>query len=1591
MALKFYTQDEYAKKNEASQKGASSSSKAGKLKFYTADEYKAFKSGSDAIAQDNNKNPIEVKRNKFTLQDLTKTALPIPQTDKRNRFTIEPINSKHISTEAKKPSEFDNLKSTVGNSVNQLVDGVKGIIKHPSVLTKSQIPAFKEAANSFINPTDEQKNQYIESLKTNPIASFILNAGNAATLGLNNRYISSVGGKKVIEEMNKNNSKSALAGEIVGSIAPWSAAEGALKFGGKQLLKTELGTLLKESLPSIASDKGGKLLIGAAKGALKLEKGAAAGAIVAGTQAAIEGNKNVAASALEGSKMGLGGEAAGMVLGKVAKAIASKLKNKVPLTVAEVQIVKANPNEFKGIVETQIPKDDVIYQPEVKRAQIGSKSTEEIKLGEATWKNKDFDQPVKVVQDMGVGPDGRRYVKVEGSNSAVPYDEIRYADGLKPKLKLGKLQPKTVDVPIENTVNKVSTLKDKKIEGYHGTKNAGFEEFNTKNPVWFSKKSEMADAYTGKDGQIDNSRVVKEGDNPGTYKSILDIKNPFVLDRDITEFPTYKEASKTLGIRPGTLLGVKKENIIKVSTQKEIKGIETTLNEQGVLVDNGKYFDKTNGEQFYNHEGDIFSGTYKEGKIPNKIQEDLIKKYEDAINSKGKRIQQINSYKNSINEDNMVKPLYATVNSPEYKKILQDKGYDGIIATDQGEKTYAVFNNSQIENAIGKNRNIPSTTIQKATIQKVVPREFTGKLPINKTKNVAENIDNSLGIKSEGGLNLQQFSGDNEVKSGISEFGSNTLSRAIDIPDDVKAIIKPNEFDYIKETSKEWADDAAKNIAADRNKVVNDIYQAKSISGGTQAHEAALISHELLQDAQKTGSYAKYKAFLKVVAEKTRESARALKGTDTAWEKKTADGAIMDAQRVVDGVEEGLKKTNPNKIKSIDTQTDKIVKDIKDMTDAQKEARLKQIFKEVPKKKQRTLFEKVQELIELGAYDKESIRDLIKKKEGLPILENSDIKQISEYMDKAKEFKDGSYDQRMWMTKAQQIIADKVPATKYEKFRGLQRISLILNPKSLLTRNPLGNAILGAGETIKDVPGALIDHLVSLGTGERTTALNPLNKLKGQAEGFTKGIKEFGKDIKNNVDTSPTRGQLELPSKRVFDNGVLNAIDQFERKALQLGDRPFYQSAYNGRIAELKGLGKTIDEATEAEAKLYALDRVFQNNSVLSKKARQLKESLGPIGDIVLPFTQTPANVMDKLIDYTPGGFVKAITQLGDIGKGTFNQKLFVDRLGRTLTGAGIGILGYVMAEKGMIVGQSNADKDVAAFEKGLGKNPYAVKIGNHYYTFDWAQPIAGLLAAGADAYKAGKDKKDFISSIGAGATAAGNTLLQQSFLQGVLSLMSGYSPVAGLTKAVLGAPLQAAPTMTSNIAKQIDPYVRETYDPNPIKQAANKFVAKVPLASKTLPKKVDAMGQDIKQQQGVGSVQKAFNLFINPSNSTTFKPNETEKEILRLFNEGGTKVQVPTVVEKYIAETKDHPRINLTPEEFIQYQKRTGQLTIKGSDNPLKPLRGFEEVMNSERYKKAKSNKEQTVDEVRAEMLAKVIEKAKARAKAEIVKARGY
>lgn len=800
-------------------------------------------------------------------------------------------------------------------------------------------------------------------------------------------------------------------------------------------------------------------------------------------------------------------------------------------------------------------------------------------------------------------------------------------------------------------------------------------------------------------------------------------------------------------------------------------------------------------------------------------------------------------------------------------------------------------------------------------------------------------------------------------KESDSEFITNTVMNSDRLTDAEKANINPDDFRHKVLSDKEVIETANQRLQVDFDGEMQSLKSKEEFSAEDLVTSFGIIGKHL-DDARKSGDYSKVNEWLKVTQERSTNLGQGLRVHQLF--SQTPEGILLKGQREINKVVKAFEKKYPNKIKDIADEAKQVDEVLKGKVD-DVESAVKKIVKS------KKTVEDIMNLYRSGKYTLDDLKRVLGKKYGLPSIEDADIAEFIKHMDEAQKFDMGSYEYRMHRSRAENILVNKLPKKMGDKFRGLLRISMLLNPKTLVTRNPLGNLVLQATEDLKDIPGVLIDKAISAKTGQRSTLFMPLAKAKASKQGFVKGVKELGLDFKNKVDTSPTRGKYEIPQGRLFKRDTLNALDNATRYILQLGDRPFYEASYAKRIVELEKLGIVGEQADEM-AKLYALDRVFQNNSAVAKKVMEIREKFGLPGFLVVPFAQTPANIFDKLLDYSPVGLGKALAQMVDIKKGAKfgvqEQKLLVDRLARTFTGAGIVMLSYALAEKGLLTG-ANANSDyVEGTERYLGKQAYSLKIGDTYISYAWAEPIGSLVAAAVTAQQAGASKEEILEQIEAAGITGIDTVFQQSFLQGFFRLMSGYSPATGIAQAALGSTSMLTPTAGGQLARTIDKYERETYDPSMIKKQANILASRVPVVRQLLPKKLDPTGQPMKLNQGRNVVSRALEQSLFPHFTSKEVDDATVQEMYRVYNEvGGSDTLLKTAPKTIQADKQVY---KLTQSEYIKFQETMGQYAYKEAKS----------LTSSARYK-------QMTDEQKAKALGKINDKAWEKAKEEFLRKR--
>ena len=401
---------------------------------------------------------------------------------------------------------------------------------------------------------------------------------------------------------------------------------------------------------------------------------------------------------------------------------------------------------------------------------------------------------------------------------------------------------------------------------------------------------------------------------------------------------------------------------------------------------------------------------------------------------------------------------------------------------------------------------------------------------------------------------------------------------------------------------------------------------------------------------------------------------------------------------------------------------------------------------------------------------------------------------------------------------------------------------------------------------------------------------------------------------------------------------------------LDAGDRGFYEASFTNSINNQMILNNTTEVTQDMIdiATSEALSRTWQDNNNYTKFVLQTRNALNKInikgyglGDVLIPFAKTPANLTKAIVDYSPLGVINAINSgmslKNSLSNGQYTshmQHQFVQNLGKATAGTMLYILGYALAKLGITSGESDDDKDIKDFMKNtLGVSSYSIKIGNKTFTYDWAQPIAAPLSIMANIVSKQKEGATLTENIISSLDTAGNILLEQSFMESINTALSNNDGVAtGIEEAILDLPARAIPTLMKQIVDLTDSTQRTSFEyDKPIQSMINSVKAKIPGISKTLSPVVDTLGREVQRYGGKNNL---FNVFLNPANINTENINESAQEIYRIYKSTGDKTVMPRVIPYYFNE--NGIKKTLTSKERSEFQKIAGEIIEKNVSNLL-------------------------------------------------------
>lgn len=343
------------------------------------------------------------------------------------------------------------------------------------------------------------------------------------------------------------------------------------------------------------------------------------------------------------------------------------------------------------------------------------------------------------------------------------------------------------------------------------------------------------------------------------------------------------------------------------------------------------------------------------------------------------------------------------------------------------------------------------------------------------------------------------------------------------------------------------------------------------------------------------------------------------------------------------------------------------------------------------------------------------------------------------------------------------------------------------------------------------------------------------------------------------------------------------------------------------------------------------------------------KRNTGFIGETLLPFTKTPANVTMRALDYSPAGIASAVK----MAKNGTEASAVIDQVAKATTGTLAILLGIGLYNKGIITGPEDEDPDKAAFQKQQGWLPYAVKFGDNYYTYDWAQPGSmGLVLGSTIMSQLDKDgsieAKDLASIIKNSVSAFGDTLLQQSTLQNLLDVFSGYgSPTENMTNEVLETPQRLIPSLVGATARVADTTQRSTYSKGDfLKTQIDTLKSKIPGLSQTLPATYDTWGNEV--QRSGNSLEAAFAQYLNPG-QLGYSGGQTpiDEEIMRLYDATNNSGVFPHKADRTV--TIAGEEIDLDNQQYSEFQRLLGQASYEAA-NAFLEMPGYDSLADEQK-----------------------------------------
>lgn len=428
---------------------------------------------------------------------------------------------------------------------------------------------------------------------------------------------------------------------------------------------------------------------------------------------------------------------------------------------------------------------------------------------------------------------------------------------------------------------------------------------------------------------------------------------------------------------------------------------------------------------------------------------------------------------------------------------------------------------------------------------------------------------------------------------------------------------------------------------------------------------------------------------------------------------------------------------------------------------------------------------------------------------------------------------------------------------------------------------------------------------------------------------------------------------------------------QMEKLILKSGKKMSYEAVFDEAYKEAQAQGmkgiQALDYAeTLARKRFKEADNLVPNASFADAFANEttFTRELDPKGigsfisqltrrfpmmSFVVPFVRTPVNIIrffgERVLPVTDIAGID-VPLIKSIHKRAAEDMLSGDPLrmsmarGRLAMGASMFVTFAELASRGLITGKGPRDPRENAVWREAGVQPYAIKVGDQWLSYQRLDPFASFVGTVADLVEMSRrgdmgDEYEKAALMVVFATL--NNVTNKTYLEGLARLFAAIeNPEDQFVPALRQTAAGFVPSFIAQMSKTIgdDPYMREA------RTVVDAMANRVPGLSRGLAPKRNILGEPVDARIALGGPEWDF---VNPIMASPAKDDKVFAELATL-NHGFTQ-----------------PRTKWNGVDFLDYINASGQsaydrmleligqVRIKG-----KTVRqALERVINSREYQK--------------------------------------